>query len=177
MPLTSQFPVLLPLVSGSVRPIPRLMPTMAMVACTEVMVDTVLAMATVVTATARGLPIPRPTLTTATEAMGATVLAMEAMAMAVLATAMARGRPLRRRRLPLSLLAGPALATTPRLALSSRRVTRSARPIPRPMPTTATVASMEVMADTVWATAMVATGTESKPMVPIPNYARVRYQN
>merc|ERR1711973_520449 len=147
--------------------------TMAMVACTEVMVDTVSAMATVVTDTARGLPIPRPTLTTA---MGATVLAMEAMAMAGLATAMARGQPLRRRRLPLSPLAGPALATTPRLALSSRRVTRSARPIPRPMPTTAMVASLEVMADTVSATAMVAMGTESKPMAPIPNYARVRYQ-
>merc|ERR1719385_568825 len=113
-----------------------------------------------------------PTLTTATEAMGAMVSAMEAMAMAVLATAMARGRPLRRRRLPLSPLAGPALATTPRLALSSRRVIRSVRPIPRPMPTTAMVASMEVMVDTVWATAMVATDTESKPMAPIPNYAR-----
>merc|ERR1711973_1059954 len=105
----SQFPVLLLLVSGSVRPIPRPMPTMAMVAYTEDMVDTVLAMATVVTDTARGLLIPRPTLTTATEDMGATVLAMEAMAMA-------RGQPLRRRRLPLSPLAGPALATTPRLA-------------------------------------------------------------
>merc|ERR1719156_403890 len=125
------------------------------------MVDTVSAMAMVVTATARGLPILRLMLTTATEAMGAMVSAMEAMAMAVLATAMARGRPLRRRRLPLSLLAGPALATTPRLALSSRRVTRSERPIPRPMPTTA----------------MVATGTESKLTVPIPNYARVKYQN
>merc|ERR1711917_52306 len=146
-----------------------------MVAYTEVMVDTVLAMA--VTDMARGLLIPRPTLTTATEDMGATVLAMEAMAMAVLATAMARGRPLRRRRLPLSPLAGPALATTPRLALSSRRVTRSVRPIPRPMLTTAMVASMEVMADTVSATAMVAMGTESKPMAPIPNYAKVRYQN
>merc|ERR1711973_469504 len=55
-------------------------PTMAMVAYTEVMVDTVSAMATVVMDTARGLPIPRPTLTMA---MGATVLAMEAMAMAV----------------------------------------------------------------------------------------------
>merc|ERR1711972_618231 len=150
---------------------------MAMVAYTEVMVDTVLAMATVVTSTARGLPTPRPTLTMDTEAMGATVSAMEAMAMAVLATAMARGRPLRRRRLPLSLLAGPALATTPRLALSSRRVTRSARPIPRPMLTTAMVASMEVMVDTVLATAMVATDTESKPMAPIPNNARVKYQN
>merc|ERR1711973_373787 len=158
----SQFPVLLLLVSGSVRPIPRPMPTMAMVAYTEVMVDTVLAMATVVTDTARGLLIPRPTLT---------------MAMAVLATAMARGQPLRRRRLPLSPLAGPALATTPRLALSSRRVTRSARLIPRPMPTMAMVASMEVMVDTVSATAMVATDTESKPMAPIPNYAKVRYQN
>merc|ERR1712136_313426 len=157
--------------------IPRLMPTMAMVACTGVMGDTVLAMATVVTATARGLPIPRPTLTTATEAMGATVSAMEAMAMAVLATAMARGRLPRRRRLPLSPLAGPALATTPRLALSSRRVIRSVRPIPRPMLTTATVASMEVMADTLSATAMEATDTESKLTVPIPNYARVKYQN
>merc|ERR1711872_681209 len=135
------------------------------------------AMATVVMDTAIGLPIPRPTLTMATEAMGAMVSAMEAMAMAVLATAMARGRPLRRRRLPLSPLAGPALATTPRLALSSRRVTRSVRPIPRPMLTTAMVASMEVMAATVSATAMVATDTESKPMAPIPNYARVKYQN
>merc|ERR1711962_1725030 len=107
--------------SGQLTPTP----TMAMVAYTEVMVDTVSAMATVVTDTARGLPIPRPTLTTATEDMGAMVLAMEAMAMAVLATAMARGQPLRRRRLPLSPLAGLALATTPRLALSSRRVIRS----------------------------------------------------
>merc|ERR1712076_124329 len=154
MLLTSQFLVLVLLVSGSVRPIPRLMLIMAMVVSMEVMVDTVLDTAMAVTDTARGQLTPRLTLT----------LATEATAMVVLATATARGQPLRRRRLPPSPLVGLALAMTLRLALSSKRNTRSAAPILRLMPTTAMVVSMEVMADTVWATAMVATDTASKLM-------------
>merc|ERR1712076_11033 len=110
---------------------------------------------------ARGQLTPRPTLTTAMEAM---VDTMEATGMVVLVTDTAKGQPLRRRRLPLSPLAGLALAMTPRLALSSKRNTRSAAPILRLMPTTAMVVSMEDMADTVWATAMVATDTASKLM-------------
>merc|ERR1712076_200031 len=164
MLLTSQFLVLVLLVSGSVRPIPRLMLIMVMVVSMEVMVDTVLDTAMAVTDTARGQLTPRLTLTTAMEAMVDMVLATEATAMVVLATATARGQPLRRRRLPPSPLVGLALAMTLRLALSSKRNTRSAAPILRLMPTTAMVVSMEVMADTVWATAMVATDTASKLM-------------
>merc|ERR1712226_1295382 len=110
MLLTSQFLVLVLLVSGSVRPIPRLMLIMVMVVSMEVMVDTVLDTAMAVTDTARGQLTPRLTLTTAMEAMVDTV----DMVLATEATAM--------------------------------------------------VVSMEVMADTVWATAMVATDTASKLM-------------
>merc|ERR1711974_437458 len=107
---------------------------MVMVVSMEVMVDTVLAteataMVVLATDTARGLLTLRPMLTMATEAMVDMVLATEATAMVVLATDTARGQPLRRRRLPLSPLAGLALAMMPRFALSSKRNTRSAVPI------------------------------------------------
>merc|ERR1712180_378674 len=95
------FPVPAPLVSGSVRLTLRLMPTTAMERGlpiprqmpTTAMVDTVLvmeatAMAALATAMARGLPILRLMPTTA---MADTALAMEATAMAVLATDTARG--------------------------------------------------------------------------------------
>merc|ERR1712226_106486 len=80
---TSQFPVLVPLVSGSVRLIPRLMPTTALADTVLVMEAT--AMAASATVMARGLLTLRLMLTTA---MVDTVLAMEATAMAVSATAM-----------------------------------------------------------------------------------------
>merc|ERR1712076_1591 len=113
----------------------QLTPRPTLTTAMEAMVDTVSATAMVVLATdtARGQLTPRPTLTTATEAM------------VVLVTDTAKGQPLRRRRLPLSPLAGLALAMTPRLALSSKRNTRSAAPILRLMPTTAMVVSMEDM--------------------------------
>merc|ERR1711974_577220 len=93
-----------PLVSGSVRLIPRLMPTTAMAATAMVVLATAMArglliprlmptmaMAGLAMATARGLLTLRPMLTTG---MVDTVLAMEATAMVVSATAMARGPPM-----------------------------------------------------------------------------------
>merc|ERR1712226_790833 len=96
---TSQFPVLVPLVSGSVRLIPRLMPTTAMVDTVlameaTAMVDTVLA-----TVMARGLLIPRLMPTMA-------MVAMVDTAMAGLAMATARGL------LMLSLRPMPGMADT-----------------------------------------------------------------